>query len=430
MLILAALPFASGAVAQDRVSEGATRARAGQFLSTEDWALRALMLLSLGPKYHPTAGEAAFLEAFRGKDERLKAFALSQLAGTDEAQLPAMATAELLEELIMKQLKARNPIYRQELVALLQKMVPAAKDEDAKGLKKWWRKAKKTWEPLTWTEPKGDDDGKRKETSSALVRALDLNAAGLDVVLAIDSTGSMQPAIDASHDALADIVDVLGGIAPDFRVGLVHYKDFDDFKAGAQPLEPLTKKASAVKTRLSRLSAYGGGDNPERVEAGLKVACSPQLGWRGEANKVVILMGDAPPHEDTYDELVEMAKTAREQPANAMNGFRPTSSKRAAKFRPFLVSTIFVKIPQHEKAYAEEFGSAKKYYKRCEDIFSKISEAGGGTHSSIRIGGGKDEAARSVVKNILQLSFGVEYREAVVQFIDTFYKWRDAGMWR
>jgi hypothetical protein len=60
------------------------------------------------------------------------------------------------------------------------------------------------------------------------------------------------------------------------------------------------------------LKVAGGGDDPEHVYAGLDTALRQQS-WRGGAERHIILLGDAPPHDDyrddarTYASSVELA---------------------------------------------------------------------------------------------------------------------------
>ena len=61
--------------------------------------------------------------------------------------------------------------------------------------------------PSPWTPPPPDPDA-RSVASSPLDRAFDLEKAGLELVLCIDSTGSMQGTIDAAA-AACDFLDGL-----------------------------------------------------------------------------------------------------------------------------------------------------------------------------------------------------------------------------
>ena len=49
-----------------------------------------------------------------------------------------------------------------------------------------------------------------------------------------------------------------------------------------------------MQRHLSTLDASGGGDGPEAVTAALAEALNME--WRQHASKMVVLIGDAPPH--------------------------------------------------------------------------------------------------------------------------------------
>jgi hypothetical protein len=119
----------------------------------------------------------------------------------------------------------------------------------------------------------------------------------LDVAFVLDSTGSMtdeiarlKQTLDVIHFQLTHLVP-----APDVRFGLVEYKDRgDDFVTRAIPF---TRDVEAFRASLASVRAYGGGDEPEDVQAGLEKALHG-LEWRSEGVKLAFLIGDAAPHLD------------------------------------------------------------------------------------------------------------------------------------
>lgn len=127
-------------------------------------------------------------------------------------------------------------------------------------------------------------------------------STSLDLVFVIDTTGSMGSYIDAVKSAATDILDAVRTSVPDFRVSIVTYKDLDDgIHGGAGDYQSRTDLAFTndtddFTTALDALTASGGGDTPESVYAGLSRAIGSD--WRGgSVTKVVILMGDAVPHD-------------------------------------------------------------------------------------------------------------------------------------
>ena len=124
----------------------------------------------------------------------------------------------------------------------------------------------------------------------------DLREAGLDVVFVVDATGSMGWAIDEVKARIADVVDWVRDLVPIARFGIVAYRDAGDpeFEVRAQPL---TYSVAKLTRFLGGLSAAGGGDLGEGVLAGLRTGIV-DAGWRPAGKRLMILVGDAPPHRD------------------------------------------------------------------------------------------------------------------------------------
>jgi Mg-chelatase subunit ChlD len=120
----------------------------------------------------------------------------------------------------------------------------------------------------------------------------------VDLVFAIDTTGSMGPYINGVKLAARSITSQLFRLA-DARVALVDYKDLyascpSDGYAARIDL-PFSTDSIAFDTAVGTLSAAGGCDWPESVYSGLMKAIG--LPWRDGVIKAVIVMGDAPPHD-------------------------------------------------------------------------------------------------------------------------------------
>jgi Mg-chelatase subunit ChlD len=94
------------------------------------------------------------------------------------------------------------------------------------------------------------------------------------------------------------------------RVGLVAYRDErDEFETKAWEFNSDIAK---VRQQLWSLSADGGGDAPEAVYPAMKLACT-QLSWRTAAEKVLVIVGDAPPHVGYGGMCVNLAQRGRDE---------------------------------------------------------------------------------------------------------------------
>ena len=120
----------------------------------------------------------------------------------------------------------------------------------------------------------------------------------LDLMLVIDTTGSMGDEIRYLQGELAAILSSLRARHPglDLRIGFVFYKDVgDDYVTSTVPL---TGDFNAAQGSLRQQSAGGGGDYPEAMEQALIRGAGQQ--WRPDAVKTLLLVADAPPHDENF----------------------------------------------------------------------------------------------------------------------------------
>lgn len=118
----------------------------------------------------------------------------------------------------------------------------------------------------------------------------------LDLLFTMDCTGSMGSYIRAAKQNIQAIVDrLVQSEGYDLRFALIGYRDHppQDQTYVTKQFD-FTSDVSQMQANLKQLSAQGGGDGPEAMEAGLKAALDSS--WRPAATKVCILIADAPPH--------------------------------------------------------------------------------------------------------------------------------------
>ena len=138
-----------------------------------------------------------------------------------------------------------------------------------------------------------------------------LRESGLDVVFLVDATGSMDWAIDEVRLRIADIVDAVRSLVPLARFGVVAYRDHDDPEFLTRQ-QPLTFSLVKLRRFLDALEAKGGGSFQEAITAGLEAA-SRDAGWRPGARRVVVIIGDAPPHQGNFNRLLRLSKDIASQ---------------------------------------------------------------------------------------------------------------------
>jgi Mg-chelatase subunit ChlD len=130
-----------------------------------------------------------------------------------------------------------------------------------------------------------------------------------DLMIALDSTGSMGDEIEFLKSELGSILADIQHAYPDLniRVGLVSYRDIgDDYVTRT---DPLTSNFSVIEQRLGITRGTGGGDMPEAMDQALIRAVGQN--WRPDAVKTLLLVADAPPHDDLQGRAFAAAEAAR-----------------------------------------------------------------------------------------------------------------------
>lgn len=139
----------------------------------------------------------------------------------------------------------------------------------------------------------------------------------LDVVLSIDTTGSMAPCITAVRRKAVEMCERLFSQIPGLRIGLIAHGDYCDAgDAYVIKTLPFTQNRDVIFTFISTVSPTYGGDAPECYEYALYKAS--EFSWRPDANRALVMIGDDVPHPPDYylnhlhlDWLVELRKLKR-----------------------------------------------------------------------------------------------------------------------
>jgi hypothetical protein len=138
----------------------------------------------------------------------------------------------------------------------------------------------------------------------------------VDIVFVIDITGSMQHCIDALKENISTFIDSLTTPGSNVESPVNHWRakvvGYRDYRCDDIPLvdNPFVEDSTSLKMQLTRLSAEGGGDEPESLlDALYVVARQPQSEpgaqelnpnkwrYRSDAARVVIAFTDATYHK-------------------------------------------------------------------------------------------------------------------------------------
>jgi hypothetical protein len=392
------------------------------------WPTRALLLLELGSYVHPVVAPV-FVDAIGGREKRLHPYALKALMALEPGALRAVLSSDLIDKLVTHLRRSRNRRLQTAIRRVLGEAFPDLEAATPNEYAAWWRDLKPTYEPPAAPEPpKSSAKGATVAMPAVVRKAFDISKAGLEMAIVMDSTGSMQPAISATRDSVYSLVAILQGLTPQFRLGLVHYRDRGELgpktglENGADMLSRLTGNVKKVHERLAKLHASGGGDYPERVEAGLHAAYRSRMGWTRRANKVVVVVADAPPHPQMIQVAESMARLAFVAPEEALRArfnrigdITPDVGRRDEGVRPFMTSCLLVGP-----------GGARP---QTINPMKRIAEAGGGV--AIPLGYGQGPAAiTALVTQLVELSFGPRFRTQVRRLVRTYVEWQEDGYFK
>jgi Mg-chelatase subunit ChlD len=118
------------------------------------------------------------------------------------------------------------------------------------------------------------------------------DGSSIDIVICLDTTGSMRPYIDSvRRQLIPQLREIISGF-DSFRIGMVLFKDYA--QEYITRVVPFTDNFSVFQRNLNAIRAGGGGDIPEAVYEALHTGAT-RLPWAAES-KLMILIGDAPPH--------------------------------------------------------------------------------------------------------------------------------------
>ena len=136
-------------------------------------------------------------------------------------------------------------------------------------------------------------------------------ATEFDLMLVIDTTGSMGDELRYLQEELKDIVGSIEEAHPglDTRIGLTLYRDIGDQYVVRK--FDFTSNIEELQANLAAQEARGGGNYPEAMDQALETAMGQS--WRDDSIKAMMLVADAPPRDENIGKAWDQAILARPQ---------------------------------------------------------------------------------------------------------------------
>ncbi|WP_143193876.1 VWA domain-containing protein [Micromonospora sp. CB01531] len=131
-----------------------------------------------------------------------------------------------------------------------------------------------------------------------------------DVVLLVDTTGSMGPAIANVRTNLQQVITNVRTAQPSAEFAVASYRDEGDGPELFRVRQDLTADATALQTAVDGLAAAGGGDTPEAWVNALFQVSDGAIAYRSGSSRIVVLVGDAPSHDPSAGHTLAQATAA------------------------------------------------------------------------------------------------------------------------
>jgi len=222
-----------------------------------------------------------------------------------------------------------------------------------------------------------------------------LRRKGLDVVLVIDGTDSMQMVMDDVKARMTRIVRAIHRLVPVARVGIVVYG------GEGEPLDiqPLTLSPAKLETFLNGIHTKGGGEWEENLAGAIQTAVK-QMDWKPYAHKVIVIVGDAPPKADEFASLLDTIRQFHAQ-NGVLNAIDVTAQEHERFERAFSL-----KVHRTEPG---KLSPLPAFYQQTRSAYVTLAHAGGGSMKSLE---GEDR----INQQVLMLAFGDKWAEEVARF--------------
>jgi len=226
-----------------------------------------------------------------------------------------------------------------------------------------------------------------------------LRKVGLDLVLVIDTTESMQFVLDEVKERAAGLVESIQRMVPTSRVGIVAYRDEgDDYVTRWTDLSFRTEKLLGF---LSQLSASGGGDWEEAVLEAIETAIA-DLSWRDKSKKILILIGGSPPHPGEVDELMSTVSAFAER-GGSISAIDVTDGLHL-RFSKWMWESLYGDKPFEPSAKPE-------HYQVVEETYRELTANGSGELVQL-------EDEKELIRDVLVLTFGARWKVEMAKYVD------------
>jgi hypothetical protein len=221
-----------------------------------------------------------------------------------------------------------------------------------------------------------------------------LRRTGLDVTIVIDGTGSMRLIIEDVKSKMKQLVLAIHRLVPTARIGIVVFGG----RGEPIPVEALTLSPDKLLFFLNNIQAHDGGEWQEDTLGAVRTAVD-QMGWRPEAKKVIVLVGDTPPFDEDTEPVLGAVRKFTEE-----NGIFNTVDVTVEEHERFLED-----LARRSGQQPEKNSPLPGFYLQTQHAYQAMASAGRGAWHSLT----KDD---QINQQVLILAFGSQWQTEVAAF--------------
>lgn len=225
----------------------------------------------------------------------------------------------------------------------------------------------------------------------------ELRHKGLDIVLVIDGTKSMDFVMDDVKARMTRLAIRVRQLVPIARIGVVVFGG----RGESLDVQPLTLSTAKLQTFLGSIQAKGGGEWQENTLGAVQAAVA-KMEWKPYARKVIVLIGDSPPEPQDFPPLLALIKDFRHN-NGTLSGVDVQNEEHERYMRAFWMRV-------HGQAPTPaEIGPLPEFAKQAQAAYKVIAATGGGSIRSL-------SHDADINSQVMILVFGDKWQDEVSRF--------------
>ena len=190
-----------------------------------------------------------------------------------------------------------------------------------------------------------EEIGKLKGQLEELIKeAKKIKFPHIDLVVALDTTGSMREEIEGLKVELAQLAEILTALAPSFAMSVIGFKDRNDTPVIRSVPLRLIERGSQASRQLQAFvnslragSGPGNTDNPEAVGRALRTAINSA--WRPNSElRVIVIMSDHAAYPEEVEATLRLARRFSSQRGQKISAVVVRGAADAAAYMPRLAA--------------------------------------------------------------------------------------------